>query len=189
MVKKGMEVKKGDVLILGKVDVPAEDGTIKKTSYCKADGDIYLLYEYPIRKQLSLKYSEKEYTGNVISKYIVMRKNKKNLFPIKKIPYKTYDYISETVDVSLISILSLPINIYKNVYYEYKLLEKKYSLMEAEYILEEELDKIIESLNEKGVQIIEKNVKINTNSVQANLEGTLLLKIKCDEYVTLEEDS
>ena len=68
-------------------------------------------------------------------------------------------------------------------------MEKKYSLKDAQSILEEELSKIIESLGEKGVQIIEKNVKIKTNSVQANLEGKLLLKIKCDEYVALEEDS
>ena len=89
----------------------------------------------------------------------------------------------------MISILSLPLKIYKNTYLEYNNVEKKYSLKEAQNILEHKFTKILESLEEKGVQIIEKNVKIKSNSVQANLEGKLLLKIKCDEYETLEGDS
>ena len=69
LVKEGMEVKKGDILIEGKVEIPSEDGTIKSTTYCKADGDIYLIYSYPVNESLPYNYQEKVYSGNLHRQY------------------------------------------------------------------------------------------------------------------------
>ena len=188
VVEEGMKVKKGDIMIMGKVDVLSEDGSVKTTHYCRADGDIYLLYELPIKEIISYQYQEKEYTQNQYTKYQYLWRNEEISFIPFKIPFETYDSITEYKDINLLSIFSIPLKIQKATYYEYHLVNKEYSKEESKDLLEKKLQKIIETLTEKGVQIIEKNVKIKTNSVSSCLEGNLTLKIKCNDYSKLEEN-
>jgi len=185
--KEGDEVRKGEVIIEGKVNIPAEDGTIKETRYCKADGDVWILYDYPVSKKLLLEYKTKIYTGKEMKKILIYGKKSKLGLDLRKIPYLKYDYIEETIELPLLDILSFPLEIKKITYRDYIIQKKKYTLEEANKILSEELDKIITSLEEKGVQIIEKNVKINTNSVNLLLSGTLKIRELCDTYKELEE--
>ena len=187
MVVNGAEVSKGDVLISGKIEIPAEDGTVKENRYCKADGDVYLIYDYPILENISLEYLSKEYTGNYVEKFDLYIQDKLIQMPHFKIPYIKYDSIVENIEYPVIDLLSLPLKIKKNRYQEYQIIKKKYTNSEAEKLLKENLDKIILSLEEKGVQIIEKNVKINTNSVYLSLTGNLTVKNLCSEFKALEE--
>lgn len=187
MVKAGDTVHPGDILISGKVEIPADDGTIKETRYCMADGDVYLIYEYPILENQSLEYLTKEYTGNITEKFDFYLKQELLKIPHFKIPYIKYDYLTENIEHPLIDLLSLPLQIKKNTYREYYLIRKKYTNSEAEKLLKEKLDKIIISLEEKGVQMIEKNVKIKANNVYLSLTGTLTLKTLCKEFQVLEE--
>ena len=176
MVKAGDEVAKGDVLILGKVDIPADDGTIKETRLCKPDGDIYIVYDYPINEQISLEYLTKEYTGRYIEKKEFFFCNKNIPIPFLKIPYIKYDTVSETIALPVFDLLSIPLEIKNIKFREYQIIRKKYTNSEAEKLIKENLDKIILSLKEKGIQIIEKNVKIDTNSVYLSLTGKLTLR-------------
>ena len=187
MVKAGEEVKSGDILISGKVELPADDGTIKGTRYCKADGAVYLIYKYPIYENQSFEYLAKEYTGNYTTKFDIYLNQRLLKIPHLKIPYIKYDCITQNIEHPIINLLSLPLTIKKNDYREYYVTRKKYTVSETEKLLKEKLDKIILSLEEKGVQIIEKNVKINTNSVALSMTGTLTLRTLCQEFQTLEE--
>ena len=187
VVKAGEEVKSGDTLISGKVEISADDGTIKETKYCKADGDVYLIYEYPILENQSFEYLTKEYTGKVTEKFDLYLNQRLLKIPHFKIPYIKYDYLTENLEHPLIDLLSLPLKIKKNTYREYYLIRKKYTNSEAEKLLKEKLDKIIISLEEKGVQIIAKNVKIRTNDVYLSMTGTLTLRTLCNEFQILEE--
>ncbi len=187
MVTQGEEVSKGDVLISGTVEIPAEDGTIKDKHYCKADGDVYLIYEYPIAETISLEYLTKEYSGNYVEKYDLYIQNDSIKLPHLKIPYIKYDSIAENLEHPLLDFMSLPLEIKKTRYREYQIIRKKYSNSEAEKLIKEKLDKIILSLEEKGVQIIEKNVKISTNSAYLSMTGNLTVKSLCSKFKTLEE--
>lgn len=187
MVTAGEEVLKGEVLISGIVEIPADDGTIKENRYCKADGDVYLIYDYPILENISLEYLAKEYTGNYIEKYDLYINNQRLKLPHLKIPYVKYDSITENIESPIINLLSLPLKIKKNTYQEYLVIKKKHTNSQAEKLLKEKLDKIILSLEEKGVQIIEKNVKISTNSAYLSMTGNLTVKSLCSEFKALEE--
>ena len=180
MVKEGNEVAKGDILISGKVEIPAEDGTVKETRLCKADGDVYIIYDYPISERISLEYLSKEYTGKYIEKKEFYFCNKIIPIPFFKIPYLKYDTISETIEFPVLDLLSLPLEIKNVKFQEYQIIRKKYTNSEAEKLLKENLDKIILSLEEKGVQIIEKNVRISTNNVYLSLTGNLTLRKNVD---------
>ena len=176
MVTVGDEVTKGDILISGKVEIPVEDGTVKETRLCKADGDVYIVYDYPVEERISLEYLSREYTGKFIEKKEFYFFNKHIPIPFFKIPYIKYDTIGETIEIPILELLSIPLEIKSIKYREYQILKKKYTNSEAEKLLKENLDKIILSLEEKGIQIIEKNVKINTNSVYLSMTGNLTLK-------------
>jgi len=187
MVKVGDEVSKGDILISGKVDIIADDYTIKETYLCNADGDVYLIYNYPIEEQISLEYLTKEYTGNQIQKMDLYYKNSLIPIPHLKIPYTKYDSVTETIDYPLCNILSIPIAIKQTTYREYQMIRKKYNNLEAEKLLKNKLDKIFLSLEEKGVQIIEKNVKISTNSAYLSATGNITVKSCCNKLQAMEE--
>lgn len=176
MVKEGNEVKKGDVLISGKVEIPAEDGTVKETRLCEADGDVYIVYDYPVDERISFEYLTKQYTGRSIEKKEIFFNHKKIPISFSKIPYIKYDTISERLEFPVLNLLSVPLEIKNLTFREYQIIRKKHSNAAAEKILREKLDKIILSLEEKGIQMIEKNVKMNTNSVYLSMTGNLILR-------------
>ena len=176
MVKVGDEVTKGDILISGKIEISGEDGTIQEIRSCKADGDVSLLYNYPIEERISLEYLTKEYTGRSMEKKELFYFDKQLPIPKFKIPYIKYDSISEKMEFPIFDFFSLPLEIKNIIYREYQMIKKKHTNSEAEKLLTKNLDKIIVSLEEKGVQIIEKNVKINTNSAYLYMTGNLVVR-------------
>ena len=186
-VKVGNEVKKGDVLIYGKIDIPSEDGTVKETRYCKAEGDVDLVYSYPLEEIITLEHIEKKYTGKRYQKYMVTFRNKIWEFPFFEIPFLQYDCITKPLEFPLGKIFSLPYDFHVASYQDYVWIKKLYTQEEAKKILEERLKKIIQTLEEKGVQIMKKNVKINTNSAYLSLTGELILKERCNTFEAMEE--
>ena len=186
-VAAGDTVEKGDVLIEGKVLIPEQDGSIKETKYCKADGDVYIVYPYTIEEIISLEHVEKQYTGKTYQKYIFIWNNKLWEFPSFKVPFLKYDCVTTPVNFQLLKIISLPLEIHQATYLDYVMIRQKYMITEAKKLAEHKLNKIISSLEEKGVQIIEKNVKIRTNSAYLSLIGDLTLKERCNTFEILEE--
>lgn len=187
MVKKGDSVKKGDVLISGKVEIPAEDGSLQEVRYCRADGDICLTCEYPVYESLNKTYQEKVYTGREKKKIMVCTNKKNYLLPFAGIPYSSYDTLTEDIENRFTDFFSSLLKIKKITVRDYHIYEKMYTTKEVSDILNKKLYKIIETLQEKGVQIIEKNVKINTTGARGYLTGTLKIKYKCNEYKIMEE--
>ena len=186
-VAAGDTIEKGDVLIEGKVLIPDQDGSIKETKYCKADGDVYIVYPYTIEEIISLEHVEKEYTGKTYQKYIFIWDDKMWEFPSFKVPFLKYDCVTTPVNFQILKIISLPLEIHQATYLDYVMIRQKYMAEEAKKLAEHKLNKIISSLEEKGVQIIEKNVKIRTNSAYLSLIGDLTLKERCNTFEILEE--
>ncbi len=188
-VKVGDEVSKGQSLILGEYQIPAEDGIIKETKYCKADGDVTIICTYPITESLSLIHQTKEYTGRKTGKMEIIYNNTSYMFPTSKISYLNYEVITEVKEYPLLTILSIPIKINHKTYFEYFHKEEKYSKEETEKMLNNKLSEICKTFIEKGVQIIEKNVKIETNSVYSTMSGSLTLRVPCSRNNLLEDNS
>ena len=186
-VATGDTVEKGDVLIEGKILIPNQDGSIKETQYCKADGDVYIVYPYTIEEIIPLEHVEKQYTGKTYQKYIFIWDDKMWEFPSFKVPFLKYDCVTTPVNFQLLKIISLPLEIHQATYLDYVMIRQKYMAEEAKKLAEHKLNKIISSLEEKGVQIIEKNVKIRTNSAYLSLIGDLTLKERCNTFEILEE--
>lgn len=175
MVKPGDEVEKGDILIEGKVEIPAEDGTIKEIRLCKAEGDVCLVYHYPIEEIITLEQVEKKYTGKTYQRYLITYKDKMWEIPFFQVPFVKYDCVTVPVNLKLFQIFSVPIRLYRVTYQDYVQVKQKMVPETAAKLLEEKLNKIIASLEEKGVQIIEKDVKIDTSGVSWVIGGQFLV--------------
>ena len=188
MVKPGDEVVRGELLISGKVDIMADDYSIKETYLCNADGDVCLIYHYPVEEQISYEYLTKEYTGNQIRRKNLYWNNKLFPIPYPEIPYIKYDSITENMDIPLFKILTVPAAIKQTTYREYQVIRKKYNYQEAEKLLNEKLDKIFLSLEEKGVQIIEKDVKISSDGTCLLATGNLIVRSCCTKPQAMEEN-
>ena len=187
-VKVGDEVKKGDILIKGMIDVPADDGSIKQSVLCQADGDVVLICNHSINQSIPLKYTEKEYTSRKLNKLEFQIHNKVYTIPNTNVPYLNYEVVTEKKEIAIFNIFSIPIIVNQNTYYEYFNKEYKYTADESEKILNNKLEEICKTFMEKGVQIIEKNVKIETNSVYSTMSGSMTLKVHCGNK-TISEDN
>ena len=187
LVKVGEEVKKGDVLIAGVVKVPKEDEITEEIKFCKASGDVWMVYHFPVNEKIFLEHNVKEYTGKERKKVVIYSEKGKWGLDLRKIPFVKYDYIEENIEFPLMKFLSLPLEIKQITYRDYIIKKEKYTLKEAKEILNEKFEKIIVSLEEKGVQIIEKNVKIRANSVYLLLTGDIKIRELCNNYEYSEE--
>ncbi len=185
-VKKGDEVKKGDVLVEGAIPVYNDDETVKEYMYVHSDADIRLKSELQYKKVLPLKYEKKMYTGN--KKTALYFRAHKNSFSTAGLPdFETYDIVTDLKQAKLLNDFYLPLYYGKIIYQEYKTKSLVYTETEAEAILEHEFKKFCETLQEKGVQIVEKNVKIEKNGESLRSEGSVLVELSDGETQKITE--
>ena len=184
----GQEVKKGDILVTGKIPVYNEDGTVRKYNYCSADADILLEHDVNVVEPMDLFYEKKIYTGREKKQYYINFSGE-NIDLIKvKNPFLSYDTISKEKQMKLLSDYYLPIKVGSYIYREYYIVEEKYTDEEAKEILNKKYKKIISTLEEKGVQIIGKDVKIETNDSKWVLRGVFKVLEDAGVSVSIEEE-
>lgn len=174
-VKRGDEVKKGDILVEGSIPIFDNDGNIISYEYCNADADVYLKYKYPVNMKVSRYYQYKNYTGREKQKKYFRIGAKYLSFYALKIKYPKYDILEEEKQLLLFKDIYLPLFWGKKVYREYVMIDALYSEDAAKSLLNVKLNQEIQDLTEKGVQIIENNVKISDNSEDFFLTGFMVV--------------
>lgn len=185
--KEYAEVKKGDILVEGCIQIFDNDNNIIAYDYCEADADIYLQYQYPVKKSISRYYQYKNYTGREKEKKYLKLGNQYLSFYMRSIPYLKYDVAQEETQWKLLKDIYLPVYAGKRIYKEYILIDALYSEEKAKNLLEESLNREIKELNEKGVQIIENNVKIDKNNDSMNMIGNLVVVSMNNKKITANE--
>ncbi|MBQ9609985.1 MAG: sporulation protein YqfD [Lachnospiraceae bacterium] len=176
VVNKGDEVKKGDILITGAINLYNDYDELIETSYVPANGEIYAICSYDYKDIFSLDYYEKEYTGNS-KKYYGLTVFYNTFMPFKpKNEYNNYDMVEEDNKLKLFDSFYLPISLKTNEVKEYEPVLKKYSNSEAEDKAYLRLNEYISNFNKKGVEILENNVKITISDTECVAEGTIITK-------------
>lgn len=173
VVKIGDEVKKGDILVSGTVNLYDDNAEIMDTHYIPAKADVKGITRIKYYDSISLVYYKKEYSKNDKSDYTF------SIFGYKIRPYKAKVNYSEFDTVSKDCILHIknlyfPFGYTKNTYREYSLIMKEYSNEEVTLIANTKLKQYICDLQEKGVQILENNVKISFEDGKCIAEGDLV---------------
>lgn len=164
VVKVGMEVKKGDILVEGGVPIMGEDGAVVRYDFCAADADVYLQSVYSIEEKQKERYEKKLYTHREKRRFFLLLREKELAFPFLPGSYEQYDVIKEMKQLQIFKNYELPIFWGNETRREYETKEQIYTKEEIKEIFQGKLQKFIATLEEKGVQIIEKNVTINKTS-------------------------
>jgi similar to stage IV sporulation protein len=186
MAEEGAIVKKGDVLVSGRVDVYNDNGEIADYQYYAADADIYAKTIIDYNDEFDVAYIQKNYTNNQKLRYYLKILNKKiNIFS-RKIRYNEYDTFTNETHLKIGENFYLPFVLGKIQVKEYVSEEKQYTEEEAIERGNKKLREFCENLIEKGVQIVENNVKIHIGKKSCIVDGYLTVIEKTGIRVNTE---
>lgn len=174
LVAAGAEVKKGDTLVSGQVEIVNDDGEVSEYLYHSADADILAEVVYPYQNEIKTNYVDKEYTGEEKTDYQL------RLFGVTiKNPFfhknedSLYEIVAEEQQFHFTDNFYLPVFLVKQTYKEYKNVEKTYTEKQVKALASENLKNYIKDLEEKGIQIIGKNVMIVKTKQSYVAKGTI----------------
>lgn len=180
-VRYGDEVKKGDVLIEGKVYIYNEDETLKKVDYLTADGDIEGRYQQIYEKNYQREHAVRDYDGKSWKTYGFEIGDKNFQLP------SWQNFFGQNSDGDLTEIwfwkkkfrltptFYLPFSLVYTEYVPYKNVIEDYTDEELKQMAEEDLQKYLRELDKKGVQIISNSVTISLDAGGGHAKGVLTL--------------
>ena len=181
-VRYGDEVKKGDVLIEGKVYIYNEDETLKKVDYLTAEGDVFGKYQELYEKHYQRKHEVRSYTGKNYRELGVAIVGKSFCLPVwenilkKQLEENTLSEVwSWKKQFRLTPTFYLPFALEYTEYVPYKNVVEEYTDEVIKKMAEEELQKYLNELEKKGVQIISNSGTISLDADGGHVKGTLIL--------------
>lgn len=181
-VRYGDEVKKGDVLIEGKVYIYNEDETLKKVDYLTAEGDVFGKYQELYEKHYQRKHEVRSYTGKNYRELGVAIVGKSFCLPVwenilkKQLEENTLSEVwSWKKQFRLTPTFYLPFALEYTEYVPYEDVVEEYTDEVIKKMAEEELQKYLNELEKKGVQIISNSVTISLDADGGHVKGTLIL--------------
>ena len=168
-VRYGDEVKKGDVLIEGKV-------------YLTAEGDVFGKYQELYEKHYQRKHEVRSYTGKNYRELGVAIVGKSFCLPVwenilkKQLEENTLSEVwSWKKQFRLTPTFYLPFALEYTEYVPYENVVEEYTDEVIKKMAEEELQKYLNELEKKGVQIISNSVTISLDADGGHVKGTLIL--------------
>ena len=181
-VRYGDEVKKGDVLIEGKVYIYNEDETLKKVDYLTAEGDVFGKYQELYEKHYQRKHEVRSYKGKNYRDLGVAIVGKSFRLPVwenilkKQLEGNTLSEVwSWKKQFRLTPTFYLPFALEYTEYVPYENVVEEYTDEVIKKMAEEELQKYLNELEKKGVQIISNSVTISLDADGGHVKGTLIL--------------
>lgn len=173
---KGDEVKKGDIIITGAVNIYNDYDELIETNYIPASGDVYAISEYNYDDSFDLNYYKKEYTDNTKKYYsLIFFDNILTPFTPKN-NYKNKDYLTTEKQIKFGDTIYLPLGIKINEIKEYTPVNATYTTEEAKEKATKKLTAYLSDLSKKGVEILENNVTIYISDGICHSHGTIVTK-------------
>ena len=181
-VQYGDEVKKGDVLIEGKVFIYNEDETLKKVEYLNADGDIFGEYQQKYEKNYQRKHEVRSYNGKNYRELGITIGGKcfrlpawQRIFKDKAADNILNEVWSWKKQFRLTPTFYLPLALEYTEYVPYRNVVEDYTDEDIKKMAEEELQNYLHELEKKGVQIISNSVTISLDAGGGHAKGMLTL--------------
>lgn len=176
LVTVGSKIKKGDILVQGRMEIIGDNGEVVNYQYCTADADIYIRTEYAYEDTFSRTYTVKKYVGEPKKSYYVKTfSHKWNLKLPEKEEKKLYEAFQNEEQLHLWNNFYLPFYWGSVTKKYYENIEKIYTEKEAKELAEQKLSQFCKDLEKKGVQIIENSVTIQLDENICRASGKLLV--------------
>lgn len=185
MVKAGSEVKKGQLLVDGRVPVYDINQEISGYQYYDADADILIETTVPVEYTLPEVYTEKVRTGRKAEGFYFFIGNKIYRSHRKEKNFVYKELVLRPEKSLKLGTWSVGYGIFYT--YEYAKTEKAYTKEEAERLLYEEFEKNNAIFLQKGVQILEKNVTIDVIMEKWALKGSMRVMMPAFTHKAIEK--
>ena len=169
MVHIGDEVKTGDILVSGELEILNDAGEVTAYQYVSPDADIRIQTEIKYEDSLEIAYISKEYTGKKSHRLRI--ETGKNIYNLGR---KTIRYKNYTTDSRWKSEI-LGVNIFTETIEEYQEVKKNYTEKEYNQLLNTHFNKFCNDLEKKGVQILQNSVKIYSESKRVFAKGIITI--------------
>lgn len=185
LTEPGKVCKKGDILVLGRLDLHNDSQEVYEYQYVHADADIYIRRKVSYYAELPLKY-EKSVSGKKEKNGIYIKAGSLYLEWGKKLG-KDWYRTTEERPLRITENFILPFSFGKITDKKYKKQELLRSEQEAKAAAFHILQQYEEKLMEKGVQIFSNNVKIEVDHFTCISRGTLEIIEKTGTEVPVEK--
>lgn len=187
MVHVGDSVKKGDLLVSGRVEVLNDAAEVIGYQYQQSDADIFADTQMAYKDQIPLTYQKKTYDPY----------EQRRLWYIRLGPFRisagtlSHDFpkwekYTEEYQLRLGENFYLPVDYGMICIKSYQTNEKKHSKQKLQEILTKNFTQFSKEMEEKGIQICENSVKIHVYKNSAVASGTLYLNQKITETADTE---
>nr|WP_300849500.1 sporulation protein YqfD [uncultured Schaedlerella sp.] len=186
-VHVGDAVKKGDLLVSGRVEVLNDAAEVIGYQYQQSDADIFADTQMAYEDQIPLTYQKKTYDPY----------EQRRLWYIRLGPFRVsagtlshdfpkWEKYTEEHQIRLGENFYLPVDYGMICIKSYQTKEKKYQKQKIQEILTKNFEHFSKEMEEKGIQICENSVKIHVYENSAIASGTLYLNQKITETADTE---
>ena len=169
----GAEVKKGDILVSGRIEVLNDDGEIMQYLYRPSDADIKAKVLYSYRDVIDGTWVEMAPTGNTKECYSITLLDNVFDWPFFRNPFAEYQVQTESRQLHVADNFYLPVWLNKSEFTEVEQVRHERTEEEIRQIATKNLSDYIKDLEEKGIQIISKNVIIKSTGEKYVVSGDL----------------
>lgn len=172
VVIQGDEVKKGDILISGAVNILNDDSEVVETKMVPADGEVLGVCDIPYSDSVDMNQCIKVPTGNEIGG-VKIKLGRKVISPYSKKPAGTDSDVSQEEHSLHFGDFYLPVSVTIERYKYYDLKNELLDENAVKLRLQEHIQTYIGKMQEKGVQIVRKNVIITNGNAGMKADGNI----------------
>ena len=175
LVREGSEVKKGEILVSGSVEVKNDSDEVTGYQYRVSDADIIAQTTVAYTDILDRLHPVWKDTGKKIWRFWIETPGRLYLFGRRELPYPEYNALTCRYILYLERHFPFPVSVRVERSKESRKEEISYTDREARAILSYNFEKFCARLEKKGVQISENDVKIYRETNRYSAKGKLVL--------------
>lgn len=181
LVHEGDQVKKGDLLVNGRLDLKNDAGEVTGYRYCKAQADItgeyQISYEDTMEREFEIRSYQYERNNLVRQEELFLRAGDRIFsFGRLKNNYQEYDYYVEESQLTVGENFSLPLFWGRRTAVPCSVRRENYTDSQLQQLLSRRFEKACQDIEKKGLEIIENDVKIYTEQNAACARGILTVR-------------
>lgn len=172
VVMTGDDVKKGDILISGAVNILNDDSEVVETKMVPADGEVFGVCNIPYSDSVDSNQCIKVPKNRELSG-IKIRLGTKIISPYNKKAKKTDSDLEQEEYCLHFGNFYLPVSVTIEHYQYYDLKNEHLDESAVKQRLQEHIQTYIGKMQEKGVQIVQKNVIITNGNAGMKADGKI----------------
>lgn len=177
----GLQVKKGDLLVSGRVEIKNDAGEVTGYRYCNAQADIVgqysVDYEDEIQREYEIHVYQTEKGKPVKQEELFLRVEGRTFFIGRlKNSYPKYEFYTWESQLRIGTGFQFPVFWGKRTVIPYEAKTAAYSDRQLRILLTERFYKSCSDMEKKGLEIIENDVKIYTEKNAAAAKGVITVK-------------